>query len=300
VEGVMLKGLLGILPFLPICAVAMAQGPASVEAPTTHTSLWVAESDSVTLYLLGSVHILRESDFPLHPRMESAFEQADLVLFEAPIDSIGDASAAPRMLEVAMLPEGTSLDEVVPEKTFRRAEAAARELGIDPTVIRPMRPAMVAMLLTLLEYENAGFTEMGIDLHFYRRAVEKGVPVGYFETVAEQLDIIFDSTPELAAQFLDATLEQLESSEDEIARLMDAWKNGDHEALDRLLNETMEGLPELRNRLLIDRNHRWAERLEPWLKKDQDVLIVVGAGHLPGDEGLIRLLEKRGFRIRQL
>jgi len=290
-----------MLPALSLGTAALAQGPASLEAPpTTHTSLWVAESDSVTLYLLGSVHILRESDFPLDPRMENAFEEADLVLFEADPDSVGDAGAEARMLEFALLPEGTTLDEVVPEETFRRAQEAASELGFDPNAIRPMRPAMVALFLTILQYQKAGFSEEGIDMYFYDRAVEKGVPVGSFETIDEQLDIVFGVTSDIAVQFLESTLDHLASADTQIVRLMEAWKNGDSEELDRLLNETMEQAPELRRRLLVDRNHRWVDRLESWLEKDKDILIVVGAGHLVGDQGLVQLLEERGFRLRQL
>ena len=82
--------------------------------------------------------------------------------------------------------------------------------------------------------------------------------------------------------------------------MMDAWKHGDDEELDQLLNEAMAEMPTLRDRLLVERNHRWMDRLDTWLERNKDLLIVVGAGHLVGDEGLVRLLEKRGFRLRQL
>ena len=297
----MLRGLLRMLPALPLCSVAMAQGPASMEwVPATPTSLWVAESDSVTLYLLGSIHVLRESDFPLDPRMDRAFDEAEMVLLETAIDSLGDSAVEERMLEVALLPDGTTLDEVVPEETFRRAEEASRQLGLDPRAIQPLRPVTVAITLSMLDFEKEGFSESGIDEYFYRRAEEKGVPIAYFETVEEQLDLLFRISPELDAQFLTLTLEQLDSSETESARMMDAWKHGDDEELDRLLNEAMAEMPTLRDRLLVERNHRWMDRLDTWLERNKDLLIVVGAGHLVGDEGLVRLLEKRGFRLRQL
>lgn len=294
----MLKRTLKFLSSVALCSLAMGQAPAT--DPGTPTTLWAAESDSMTLYLLGSVHILRDTDFPLDSRFDQAFDDAELVLFEVPIDSLADAAVAARMFEMAMLPKGKTLDQVVSIETFRRAEASALELGLDPEAMRSMRPTMVAIMLGMLDLQASGVSESGVDSYFHERATEKGVPIDYFETVDEQLDLLFDVDPEFEAQFLELTLDQIDSTDVYFDEMVDAWKHGDAETLDRMLNEATERMPELFQRLVTRRNHAWMERLANWLERDRDLLIVVGAGHLVGEEGLVRLLEQQGFRIRQL
>lgn len=296
-----LSKFLGFVTAAAASTVAVAQQPAVVSPePDTPTSLWAAESDSLTLYLLGSVHLLRESDFPLDPRFDRAFDESEMVLFETAVDSLHDAAVAARMLEVAMLPQGKTLDELVSEETFARTEAAAIRLGLDPGALLSLKPTFAAMMLAILDLERIGVSESGIDEYFHERATKRGVPIDYFETVDEQLDLLFDVTPEFDAQFLDLTLDQIDSTEAQWNELMEAWRHGDDESLNELLNAYTEQVPGLHERLITQRNRAWVERLGGWLQRDRDMLIVVGAAHLVGENGLVRLLEERGFRVRQL
>ena len=131
------------------------------------------------------------------------------------------------------------------------------------------------------------------------RAARADKRVVGLETLEFQLGL-FDSLPfDMQTEFLLASLREQSGMATQIESMIAAWKDGDSAALAAAVNQELAREPELYEALIVDRNLRWLEAIREWLQRDEDVLLVVGAGHLVGEDGLVRLLTKEGVRVTQ-
>jgi len=279
-----------------LLAAALAAGAAP--APSRHVCLWRVRGRTNTVFLLGSIHMLGENAYPLDPRIRSAFSRAREVVFE--IDFDRGLGAAGELLARTRLPAGQSLDTVLPPDLRRSLDAELRRLGLDPAEYDTVKPWLVAATLGDLELERAGYDPArGIDMVLYRRARRAGKQVRALEAARRQIAFLDGLSPALQADLLRQTLAEMKTLVPEAARLTAMWRNGDAAGLARLLRETFRGSPELYRRLVLDRNRAWLPRIAAMTTADHDILVVVGALHLVGGDGLVAGLRARGLTVTQ-
>jgi len=263
--------------------------------------LWRVRSATNTVYLLGSIHIMRPDGFPLAVVIESAFASSSVAVFEVDLSAAGTVDTALGALAAGALPEGRTLADVVSPETYRLAQQRLAEAGYDMAGMQRMRPWMVATTVALAELRRAGYSPAdGVDQHFQRRAVDAGMRVIGLETVDEQLALFADLTPEEDEAFLVQTLRELATLIPQVDELTAVWRSGRTAEVEALLAEGFAAFPRLYERLVVDRNRRWLPQIEALLAGDQRAFVAVGALHLVGERGVVELLRARGYQVEQL
>jgi hypothetical protein len=262
--------------------------------------LWQVKSPTATVYLLGSVHVASAAMYPLDARIDRAFASADTVVFETPMDASAQQQAATLMQSAGMYASPDSLDKHVDQKTMARLGEALRTLGLPLQVVLAMRPWMASLTLTILKLQTLGYqADLGIDQHYHAAAGKKRVAA--LETIEQQVALFRDMPDATQVAALRQTLEQLHELPDLMRRATDAWRQGDIAAFEKLLIEpTRKQYPELYRRLLVERNRRMAAAIEDYLERQGTTFVVVGGGHLVGRDSVVRVLERKGHKPKQL
>lgn len=269
---------------------------ASAEAP-----VWAIRGPHNTVYLAGSVHLLRSKEAALPAAFDRAYADADALVMEVDLDDLNPLAAQGWMLEHGTIAEEKSLVDLIGEARYRRVEQEGNRLGIPVEALQRLEPWLVAMTLAQLQYMKLGFDpEHGVEKQLQRRAAADRKEITGLETLEEQLGLIAGLSPADQAKFLDLTLEEMHEMESETNSLLAAWRAGNAGKLAAMLSDEYEVAPALYRSLVQDRNRRWMPQIEKLLKSDKDYLIVVGALHLVGSGGLLELTKARGFEARQL
>lgn len=264
-----------------------------------HILYRVEGAGGATVYMLGSIHLLTGDLYPLPQPMQDAYADAERVFFEIDMDSAQAAQGM--MLARAMYPAGKSLRTELPADLFAEVERMAASYGLPIQTVERMEPWMAGLMFSALEWQKAGMQpQHGIDNHFHGRARRDGKPVGALETVAFQLSLFDDTPPAEQVTQLRSMLRELPRSNEMLAGIIAAWRAGDAAAIDSIMNESMAENPAAFQRMLVNRNAAWVPQIEQMLRGGDDVLVVVGAAHLVGEQGVVEMLRRRGFTVRQL
>lgn len=289
------KTAFGRMLFIGLAAMMMA-GTACAE-----NLLWKATSDQGTFYLLGSVHLLRESDYPLDPAIERAYVQCDALVMEVDMAAMASLEAQQQIIEKAMLSDGKTLADELDTETHAMLSKALKAAGISPDTYAPFKPWFVAAALEIKYMQKLGFDpKLGLEHYFHAKAIEdKKEQVG-LESVDFQINLFDSLSKDNANHYIQHALAELGQMESMTDKMMSAWKEGDAAALDKLIRETFADYPGMYERFVSDRNKAWRKKLLDMTEKDKTYLVVVGAAHLVGEDGLIELIKADGLRIEQL
>ena len=288
------------LPLTLLCLAALL-APAAGLARDKHV-LWSVQGRHNTVYLLGSIHLLRPQDGGLPEAAQRAYEDAEQLVMEIDLDDPGETDPM-AMLEVmqrqALLPDGQSLRGVL-GSDYESLNRRAQQAGLDLALLDRFAPWMVATTLLQLELARRGFSpEFGIEHVLARRAAGDEKPVQGLETTAQQLELLAGMPMPMQKRFLVMTLDESANLDREIGELVEAWTEGDTATLAKLLSDEFDEFPDLYRRLTVDRNRAWAGRLADLLDDRDDYLVVVGALHLVGENSVVDLLEQRGYEVVQ-
>lgn len=293
------RAALGYLTFLWLY-LAGAPGVPAQTAGATKSMLWRVESDTSVLYLLGSVHILPKSMYPLAPSIERAYDSSSRIAFELNLDSINQMSGAMGLLLKGMYTDGRTLKGVLSKPTYRRLEKRLRGLGMDISMFQRFKPWMVAFTLMGLDAKEGGMeAEHGIDMYFHGRAAEDDKPVSGLETVDDQVGVFSELSEKAQEKFLVQMLDNKGGSR-EMELILKSWKQGDGAPLEKLLAQYMKTDAALYENLVFRRNRNWIPQIEAMLKSGERCMVVVGTLHLVGEGGVVDLLRKKGYRVEQL
>ncbi len=280
-------GSLALLAFAP--TLASAQTP---------SFLWSATSEKGTVYLLGSIHLMRPDAYPLSEAIEQAYAAADALVFELDLDEM--QTGAVTMMQRGLYADGSALCDHVTAETCALVAARIEESAMLRPVLERAEPWLAGMLLTTTALQQAGYqAELGLDMHFYTRARADGKPHYGLETLDAQVDFFDTMSPEMQEQFLQYSLAQVDQAVAQVDTMATLWKKGDAPALARLAFADLDAMPDFRARVLTERNTAWVPQIEALVSEGRTPLVVVGALHLLGDDGLLALLEARGYTIAQ-
>ena len=277
---------------------AMPAAQASTDHPVT---MWRVAGETNSVYLLGSIHLLREQDHPLPRIIDEAYEDAEIVVMELDMDDLDPTETQAALNRAGVLTDDQTLRTLMGDDLFAEAEEAAAAIDIPLELLIQSEPWLAAMTVELMMLYRVGFDPaLGVEMTISNRAVADGKPVEGLETVDEQLEFLDGLPLEAQRELLLQTLVQGAALSESVDELVHAWRHGDTAALEAGLLESMRKQEALMAALVTDRNRRWAQSIADWLDDEPDYLVVVGALHLIGDEGVPSLLEEAGFGIQQL
>ena len=263
--------------------------------------LWKVQSGPRVMYLAGSVHALSADVYPLNPAFEQAFAASDTLVEELDLAQSNVLALAPMILSKAMYQDGRTFDKVVSKETADMVAAYLKSSPMGVELIRPMKPWMVMMMLSAMQVQQAGLNpSLGLDQYFFDKASKAGKTVVGLETAEYQIDR-FDTMPEpLKEQLLRSTLDELYMQSQELSTNVAAWQRCDAASIERGVLGGFKKYPAAYQSLIVERNRNWIPQLEKCLARTTPCMVVVGAAHLVGPDGLLTLLQRKGYRIEQL
>jgi len=292
--AVRLPGIVIVLAALTVCTTS------AQTAATGKSFLWKVHSGQKVLYLAGSVHALGADSYPLSAAYESAFNSSGTLVEEINLAEAEQLAAAPLLLSKGLYTDGRTFESAVGKDTATLVATRLKTTGIPMEMIRTMKPWMVMLLITAFEAQKAGLdAALGLDKYFFDKARAASKPVLALETAESQIDR-FDKMPEtLQEQMLRSTLTELDSQQNSVAAMINAWKTGDAAALEKMSLSSFDGYRGAYTSLIVERNNNWVPQIEACMAKPQPCFVVVGAAHLIGPDGLLALLKKKGYKIDQ-
>ncbi|MBX9616867.1 MAG: TraB/GumN family protein [Caulobacteraceae bacterium] len=266
---------------------AEGQGPA----------LWsISDADS-TIYLFGTVHVLRPETPWGSSRVDAAFDSAASVILE--ISNPDDQAAITPLIQQYGISPARPLSSLLTAAEIAHLDTAAKSIGTSAVEMDPLRPWLVALSLSVAPLIKAGYDpQSGVEMILKARAEAAGKPVTGLETIDKQVGILAGLSEETQLDFLRATLEAYDEATTELDALVDAWATGDVEGINRLgVVEMREASEEIYQALLVRRNVDWADQIQTLLAGSGTVFIAVGSAHLAGDDSVQEILAGRGVQV---
>ena len=287
-----------------LAAAAVALATATIVVPLHAAGRvfgWKATGKSGVVYLVGSVHLLSKDFYPLNPTLDGAYKDSNLLAEEVNLGEMEQPDAQMSLLSKGMLPSGQTLDTVLSPGTKALLDKHLGNFGPMAEVAKRFKPWMAALTIESLAWVNAGFDpNLGLDKHFYDRAVADGKIVQGFETMAFQVSLFDDMPMDQQDRLLASTLKDIDTEQANMTKLIAAWRDGDAPTVERLVLEDMKGEAAVYKRMLVDRNRNWMPKIEQLFTRSGHSLVVVGAAHLVGPDGLLAMLKAKGYTVEQL
>jgi uncharacterized protein len=276
---------------------AAAQEPASGQPIT----MWQTQGQHNRIYILGSIHLLRASDYPIPAVIYSAYDEAETLIMELDMDDMDQIETAAIVMELGMIRDGGSLEDELGRQVYAKALALADKLQIPLAMLAGSKPWLAAVTVETMILTRVGFDpSRGIEMHLVARAANDDKDVIGLETTRQQIEMLDGLSAKAQREMLMQTLTDGGQIEALLDQIIDAWRSGDIDYLEKTLLSDMAGYRELYQTIVVDRNKDWVGQIGELLDDDDDYLIVVGTMHLVGKDGVPELLRRRGLQVQQV
>ncbi len=265
------------------------------------SSVWVVRSSKATVYLAGSFHILRTSAYPLPAEFLTAYQDSSKIIFEVPPGETESPEHMGKFLSEAIYNDGTTLKEHISSAAYAKAESFCKERNYQMEQYQILKPTMFVMTLTVLEMSRIGADpQKGIDNFFKEKAMQDGKATGSLETVDQQISLLASIDASVGSEQILESIGELKQIEVMLDELLAVWRKGDEAKMEELYIKDLKLYPKLYQPLIVDRNNKWVRNIEGYLNGSGNTMVVVGAAHLVGSDGLVNLLRKRGYKVVKL
>lgn len=264
-------------------------------------TLWEIQGAHNSVYLLGSIHMLRAEDYPLPTVIESTYAKVEILIMEIDMDDLDPVASQIVFVDAGVLQDGTTLRDLMGDALYDQALNAAAAVNIPLDMLDKTEPWYAAMMIEVMLLNRIGFDPgRGVEMYLLKKAIADGKPIEGLETLAQQIGFLDGLSIAAQRDMLLTALVDGAKIEDLMDEIILAWRHGDIDFLESSLLESFAEHKELNKVLVSDRNRRWAKHINTLLTDDDDYLIIVGALHLIGDGSVPNLLARQGFDIRQL
>jgi len=276
-----------------------AQGAAPTTAPARKAMFWKVSSSDKVAWLLGSIHLGSKSMYPLPREIEDAFERSAALLVEIDINHVDLQKMQLLVFQTGMYGGDETLWDHVSPETRLHLEAFCEKYGIPAMAMSKMKPWAVAMMVSTVPLMKSGMeVGLGIDKYFLDKAETARKRVVEIESADEQMKLVSGITAEMLEKSVAASAKQ--DPQEYGAQLQRAWTSGDTSQMEKIIQEQTSDAIEFAKAMVNDRNLHMADVVEQFLKGREQAFVVVGAGHMVGPGGVVKILEKRGYRVEQV
>lgn len=295
----------GAILSFPTCAQTAPAAPKPVPASAkindnSDPALWVVKDKDTTIYLFGTIHMLKPGLTWFDEAVKQAFDKSDTLVTE--IAEVTDpATVGPTVMKYAPDAQGKLLRDKLTADQRKRYETEIAKLGVPAAALDKLDPWYVSTVVAVMQYQKNGLNpESGAEDTLYKAAKAAGKKQVALETMEQQFGW-FDATPE--KEQVDGLMEVLTKGDEAkqfIERMTGAWNKGDPDTLAVVINENMDSTPETKKLLLTDRNARWADWIAARMKTPGTVFVAVGAGHLAGKDSVQDGLKARKLKVKRV
>ena len=276
------------LLLLPLCSIF------------AESSVWKVSKGGKSLYIGGTCHVLRSSDYPLPPEFDFAYTLADILVFEMDPAAINNPEFTVQLLKDSSYTDGRNLKTVLSEKTYEKLVEKCEQNGLSIEVLNKTKPGMIVMMIMIQELAKLGVTNEGVDVHYHTRGLKDQKQILAFETPEFQIELLTSLGEGIENTIVLHGLQDIEDLKDNFNVLINVWKEGDLTEINTHFVTDLRKHPQLYAKLLVDRNKRWIKSLDKFIKTPKTEFVLVGVAHMAGDEGLLSLLQKKGYTIEQM
>ncbi len=295
------KRLLGIVLILVLLGLSVgAENGLSLDSKNF---LWKVRSTTNTVYLLGSIHLFKKEMYPLDRRIEEAFDRSDCVAVEANVNALDIKMDLQKLLEKAVYLDEDTLEEHVSKGTYELVRKRAEELGLPLELLARQKPWFLGLMFSSVGFLKLGFDpHSGIDLYFLRKAAGKKT-ILELESLDYQMDLLSGFNDRDQELFLLMSLRELDTLGKDVDRFLRVWASGDVKGLEEMMTRSMtEGsrLSPIYDALIYNRNRTMVSKIEGYLRTKETYFVIVGAGHLIGERGIVESLRKKGYSVEQM
>ena len=277
--------------FSVFCLVAISS------ATFAKSSVWKVTQGYNTVYLGGTCHLLRKADYPLPKEFDIAYAASDELVFEVDPALVQSPEFAIRLMAESVYRDGRTLKSVLSAEAYEALSQQAKKSNLPIEVIQNTKPGTAIMMLTLQEFSKAGVTQEGVDSHYHKKALRDNKPIASLETADFQLDLITSLGDGNESEFVIYGIQDLDKIAVFFDTLIQAWKAGNLPTIEQLFVDDMKQYPEIYNQFVVERNKNWLPQIETMLMDAPTEYILVGAGHMVGEDGVIELLEAKGYEV---
>ncbi|HXJ59702.1 MAG TPA: TraB/GumN family protein [Verrucomicrobiae bacterium] len=278
--------------------------PLLAQQPSTngqrHQPMWKVAGERATVYLLGSVHLLKKEHYPLAAPIEAAFEKAKVAVFEIDFEEAENPTTRTNLLAKTKLGTGETLRDLLSKRSYERLTNYLESIELPLQTVENLKVGVIAMSILYLEAQRLGFEEkLGVDRHLQERARKDGKKILALDTPESQMDVFTGLSKQDGETLLNDTIDLLDMMDRKLEQAISAWKTGDIATAAVYLNDWVTKHPELYQRFAVERNRRWIPKIEKLVHGNQDAIVVVGALHLAGKQNLLEMLEQKGVKVTQ-
>jgi uncharacterized protein YbaP (TraB family) len=269
-----------------------------IQGSYAKTFLWEITKNHQTVYLGGTIHLLGQDDYPLPMEYYKAFNKAKIVVFETDINAVKDPEFSQKLMSKLMYPQGESLKDNISPQVFARLSEYFQD-KLPMAQVDRFKPSLVVLTISSLEFQQQGLNQQGVDEFFFKRALREQREILTLETVDQQLQFVVDMGRGYENQLIENTLSEVNQSDQIVETMKSAWRQGDVETMENIiLQDMIINYPELHHSILVQRNLIWLPEIEKLFQTTERELVLVGALHLMGQQGLLNLLKQKGYTIR--
>ena len=280
------------------CAIALliagvTIGPSAVASSTVYE----ISNRHQKLYLAGTLHLLREQDFPLPKEFDAAYQQAQKIYFETDLQKTRSAEFGQRLAQSMLLPNQKTLKDVLHPDIWKKLQAWSQNNQFPLEQAATYNPVMLSILMLLNEMKKLGVGE-GVDSYYDQIARKDNKYIGELENADDVIDYMKIFTQEDPNKIINSSLDDMINLPADLDSLIEEWKIGDLDALDKEMAEKMRReTPQGYRTLVINRNKKWLPQIKAMLKTPEIEMVMVGSLHLSGEDGLLKMLEKNGYSV---
>lgn len=262
--------------------------------------IWEVKSENTTVYILGSIHLAKPSLYPLSDNIEKAFDDSSRLVLEINPLTVDNARIQEMIIQDGIYPEGDSIKNHIKPEVLEMLDNYLKDSNISVEMVQNMKPGLLSITLSMYHMSKLGYSsEYGIDNYFVYKAKDSK-EILELETTEDQISLLLNMPD--GNLFLEYTLMEIHKIEEYLQNISETWKSGDAEGMYEYILKPYEDdirLKPVINKLFYERNMKMTSKIKQYLDTADKYFVVVGAGHLLGDDGIINLLRKEGYKVRQ-
>lgn len=264
------------------------------------TSLYEISKGDQKIYLGGTIHVLRDSDYPLPAEFEQAYEKAQILVLETDPKKSNSPEFGQQFAHAFMYSGGKNLEQDLQPTLWKELQSYADKNQFPLDQMSMFKAVFVSLTMSITEMEKRGYgLGQGVDMYFFQKANRAKKPVQELEPAKEMLEHMSSLADLDANQVIKSALQDMKKMDSALVAALEYWRAGKLEQLDQAMAQDMRrDTPEVYQRLLIDRNQMWLPKIERLFTTPEIELVLVGALHLPEKEGLLAQLKARGYKIK--
>ena len=264
------------------------------------SSVWKISKDGNELFIGGTIHLLREKDFPLPAEFDAAYKSSSILVFETDMSQLQTVEFQQKLMSKAMYPGDSTIKDVLSPETLTNLEKECTAIGLPFQQMHKLRPSVLILTIVVMHYQKLGINSPGVDAHFHELAVEDSKEILSFESIDSQIDLMANMGAGNEDEFVAHSLEDLQRVKEELLTLIKSWEEGDTKNNEKELKEMKKDYPVIYEDLLVKRNNNWMPQIESFFETQDIEFVLVGNLHLHGKDGILKQLSSKGYTIDQL